>query len=244
MKLFRRITACLSACIIVAGTSLLGYADNSQSGYNSKTDYAIVDMDEYQAYLDSLTDEQRQILEAKERGDFTLADIPGESTNSSARAALIGLPGTFTMYQQIKNDYCGIACVFSALTYINGFSQPQDSLYVYVGNNFSKIPSYMNENQNKCTYFMIAGFSQKTLTDHIKSDIVSWNVPSFLRIERTEKPDWSYETNGHCVLSNGIYDDASRILIADPLGEKAPDTPYFYLKDTETVYKYITHMCW
>lgn len=246
MKLCKRIIACLSAFVIATGgASLSVYAENKTDTPIIGSDSAIVDMNEYREYLDTLTDEQRQIVDAKQQILANMESAPSDGLYTASRAAsLIGLPGTFTIYQQETDTYCIPACIKSALLYIRGISSNQSGIDSEINENFAKIPGYLNERQDKCTYSLTPVSSQSVLTGAIKYDITVCEVPAFLRLSGTKSSTWYYTTYGHCVISNGIYDDLSIILIADPLGERIADCPYFYRKAASEVAAYTTHVVW
>ncbi len=202
-------------------------------------------MDEYQAYLDTLSDEQRQLIEEKEQ---MAAEIEAEQSNkpyaTTGEATLIGLPGVFTMYEQETYRYCGPACIKSALMYITGTSPTQSQINREINETFTNIPEYVNARQDKCLYVFSKPQTKDDITIRIRSDITVDKVPTFLRIVIPEDIEWFYPPTYHCVLSNGIYDDLETILIADPLGGKVKDCPAFYEKPASTIAKITTSICW
>ncbi len=204
----------------------------------------IVDMDEYQRYLDTLTDEELQLIAEKEQMAAEIESAASDGTHTAPRAGtLIGVPGTFTMYQQETDTYCGPACIKSVLMYINGESPSQESIDKAVNRKFSAIPEYVNARQAECYYVLCPDPAVDELTRKIKLDITTFHVPTFLLIA-SRKPTWPHDTDGHCVLSNGIYDDLSTILIADPLGEKDPEIKYFYEMDADDVAYWNRSICY
>ncbi|MBD5156125.1 MAG: hypothetical protein HDT13_00560 [Butyrivibrio sp.] len=241
----KKLAATFAAAVMALSctASLSAYAESTTNNGTFGGDYAIVDLDEYQSYLDTLSDAQLQLIAEKEQLASEIEAEQSVTTYADARGTLIGVPGTFTMYQQETDTYCGNACMKSVLMYTTGSSPTQAEIDTELKNKFSNIPSYANARQSKCFYVHFANPTQSELTSKIKSDITNYKVPAFLRIV-TRKPVWYYDTNGHCVLSNGIYDDVSKILIADPAGDLAPDCPYFYEKPASTVADYTTAICW
>lgn len=225
------------------GASLSAYAESTVNNETFGGDYAIVDLEAYQSYLDTLSDAQLQLIAEKEQLASEIEAEQSIDTNANARGTLIGVPGTFTMYQQETNTYCANACMKSVLMYTIGSSPTQAQIDTELKNKFSNIPSYANARQSQCHYVHHANPTQAELTSRIKADIVNIKVPAFLRIETTDD-DWYYSTSGHCILSNGIYDDVSKILIADPLGDRAPGCPYFYEKQAYEVSERATAICW
>lgn len=231
--------ACLTVLTAIGCASFSAYAENE--GFSG--DHAIVDPDKYQEYLDSLTDEQLQLMEEKERMAAEIESALANRPYAVASNTYHDIPGSFTMYQQETEWLCVPACIKSVLMYVNGNSPTQAAIDWVIRENFSNIPSYINEQQNRCFYLYLKNPTSDELTSHIYSDVSRYKVPTFLRIV-TRKPEWHYDTNGHCVLSNGISDDFLHIRIADPNGGLEPDLPYFYIGETSTVKNFTTTMCW
>lgn len=227
---------------ISCSASISAYAADATSIQSINGDNAVVNVSEYQEYLDTLTDEQKAIVNAKEQ---MVAGVSSNEMYGTTRSSTKhGLSRTFTMYQQETDYYCVPACIKSMLTYVTGSSPSQSTIHDYTQLRFSVIPSYVNERQNATKYLLAESPTQSDLTRRIKSDITTWDVPTFIRIENHYGTNWYYGTDGHCILSNGIYDDLSDILIADPLGNRVTGCPYFYEKDASTVARYTTDMCW
>lgn len=242
----KKLAATFAAAVmaISGGASLSAFATGVDDIQQISGDNAIVDMSGYQEYLDTLTDEQRQLVFEKEQmvDNFVNEQSGGISTLSSG--TLVGVPGTFTMYQQETDTYCAPACIKSVLMYTTGSSPTQASIDRVINREFTNIPSYVNSRQKQCNYVLEDDFTQSDLTRRINIDITSYKVPAFLRIYNHYGTNWYYGTDGHCILSNGIYDDLSTILIADPLGDKVTGCPYFYEKPASVVATYTTHFCW
>lgn len=234
----------MSACVIAAGSAALpAYADNDTDDMEFGGNYAIVDEAEYQEYLDSLTDEQRQFIEAKEQ---MLTELMNESSETymSGRAAMIGLSKPFTIYSQKESIYCGPACVQSVLKYITGDSPEQEEIHDVIQRNFYAIPGYIASIQTKFTYSKYGNPSETALVNCIKTDVANFDVPTFIRIAGTTTTSWYYRTDGHCILSTGVSDDLSTIQIADPLVGLVPDCPGFYSKSAYLVSLFTTDICW
>ncbi len=240
-KIKRFIAACLAAVTTAGCASLLAYAENERFGGN----YAIDDSGEYQKYFDSLTDEQRKIIEEKEKIAADFDSNPFAGMYAATGEAYLDLPGTFSMYQQQTLSYCVPACIQSVLVYINGISPDQGDIYPFVNIYFDRIPGYINPRLTKHTYvFWTAEKIEDRLTYFITQDVAAAKVPTFIRIVVPKNSEWHYETDGHCVLSNGISVDQSMIRIADPNGGLEPDFPTFYRMKSEIVGKYTTSICW
>ena len=239
-KMFKRFAAMGSAMVMAATTSVMVFAQEITDNTAISGNNATVDQNEYQDYLDTLTDEQLQILQSKEQMMKN-----GIEPSIGARAVTkISIPGTFTMYQQETDTYCIPACIKSLLMYVNGQSPSQTAINSDVKMSFTTIPGYVNEFQDKCQYILSTNPSQTNLTTCVYMDIVYDEVPAFLRLSGTTSSTWYYSTSGHCVLANAIYSDKSQIQIADPLGGRVSGCPYFYLKSASTVARYTTHVCY
>lgn len=188
-------------------------------------DNAQVNEAEYYEYYSSLSDEQKKIAEEKE---YLLSHMTEENPKTRE---LIGysLPGSFTMYQQETDTYCGPACVKSALMYINGSSPSQTVINLSIHQDFTKVPNYMNGKQNRCLYIYKSSPTETDLVNCIKMDVVNDSVPAFLRIVSNES-NWKYATPGHCILAKGVITSnaGSYIEIADPWGGKDANVDCFY----------------
>lgn len=117
-------------------------------------DYASIDGSAYQAYLDSLTDKQLQVVREKEKRLDEIEKQIIENQLTSRAVTKYVLPGSFMMYQQETDTYCVPACIKSALIYIIGISQTQSEINSVIKKDFAKIPAYMNLMQNKSTYLL------------------------------------------------------------------------------------------
>lgn len=233
---FKGLSCVIASLLLSAGLGGTNtFADeNSEFGQ----DYAIVNESEYQEYLSTLSDEQLQEISLKES---MMQEIMAQGNTFSTYATKISLPGTFTMYQQETDTYCGPACVKSALMYINDSSPSQTSINRSIKQDFSAIPKYINKRQSRSPYILLTSPTQTNITSTITVDI-RHEIPTFLRLSGTSTPSWYYSTNGHCVLSNAVYSDYSKIQIADPLGDRVSGCPYFYEKNASTVSSYTTHL--
>lgn len=172
------------------------------------------------------------------------ADAAAAKANAGKAAYWITIPGTFTMYQQEKDNYCCDACIKSVLMYTVNTSPSQATIHSNINLDFSKIPAYVNARESQCYYVLVNGPSKSALTSHIKSDCQTWKVPAFLRIYNTSGSNWYYATAGHCIIANGVMSDDSQIQLSDPLGGRVSGCPYFYKKNTSIVSGITTHMCW
>lgn len=246
MKTLKKILAFILVGASLASSAVItAYADENHSDTTASENHAGIDEREYQEYLDSLSDEQLQLVREKEERVKEIEQQIVEKQFITLKSTTIySIPGTFTMYQQETDTYCGPACVKSVLMYINGSSPSQSDINDYIGGKFTTIPRYMNSKQKQCNYLLKTNPTQSSLTAAIFSSIYVDKVPTFLRISGTTRSNWYYATSGHCILAYEIYSDYSKIKIADPLGDRVEGCPYFYLKPASTVAKYTTHVCY
>lgn len=233
MKIIKTMCTLASVAILTSSiNSFNGHAEENSdcSSYNSN-DMAIVNMEDYNQYISSLDETEKQAMTEKYNAMLSLQNQP------VARAVTkISLPGTFIMYQQADDNYCIPACVQSALKYINGSSPSQETIYddmmpflVIGGVAFSDIPEYMNEKIDQ-HYMIVSSPNKDTMLGCISYDIQTDKIPPFLRIEDSSGSYWQYSTDGHCVLSNAFYSDQSKVQIADPLGGLVSGVAYYYEK--------------
>ena len=242
MNIFTKVTCLLSAVtMLIATNPVCASAEEFES--DIRLDNAVVDMSEYHDYLDTLSDEQMEAALEKEALMNSLSMQNGAEIQA-VTATKLSIPGTFTMYQQETDTYCGSACVKSLLMYVNGSSPTQSSINSSINNSFTAIPNYVNSRQSNCQYLLVTSPTQANLQTCVYMDITNDEVPTFLRLNGTSSPSWYYATNGHCVLSNAIYSDKSIIQIADPLGGRVSGCLYFYEKSASTVSSYTTHVCY
>lgn len=242
MNIFTKATCLLSAVAMMMVANPVG-ASAEEFDTDFRSDHAIVDMTEYQDYLDTLSDEEMEAALEKETLMNSLSIQTGAEIQSMT-ATKLSIPGTFTMYQQETDTYCIPACVKSLLMYVNGSSPTQSSINSSINQSFTSIPNYVNSRQSNCQYLLVTSPTQSNLKTCVYMDITNDEVPTFLRLSGTSSSSWYYTTSGHCVLSNAIYSDKSVIQIADPLGDRVSGCPYFYEKNTSTVASYTTHVCY
>ncbi|MBP3380960.1 MAG: hypothetical protein J6K77_08880 [Ruminococcus sp.] len=182
-------------------------------------------------YLDTLSEEEQdkrnRVLQEMERMES--CDI------SVASSYKISVPGTFTMYQQIYNDYCLPACVKSIIHYINGSSEGQEDIardgckdYLY------RARIYLNEHQSQCNYLEQTNPAKHFITSAVYTTINEEKAPCILGINTTLTNNWHYQTEGHAVVVNAIQSDKSKMQIADPLGGYS-NWAYYYEKDADTI---------
>lgn len=235
-SLMKKIAVCVSAAAMLASVgATMASAATVGGNYAKVGDSA--------AYTRSLTKADKAAAAAKD-ADCTKVAAASAKAAAGQAAYKISIPGTFTMYQQETDIYCVPACIKSVLMYTAKKSPSQATIHNYTQLNFTRIPAYVNARENKCRYVLVTSPSLTDLKNKIYYDINTEKCPSFLRIYNRTGANWYYATTGHCILSNAIYSDKSKIQIADPLGKRVSGCPYFYLKSASVVGSYTTHLCW
>ena len=235
----------LVSASLASSSVITAYADENHGNTTASENYAGIDEREYQEYLDSLSDEQKQLVREKEERVKEIEQQIVENQFITPRSTTIySIPGSFTMYQQEADTYCIPACIKSVLMYINGSSPSQSDIDDYTDMKFPAIPRYMNARQKQCNYLWKTNPTEAALKAAIFTSIYNDKVPAFIGISGTTDKNWYYKTSGHCILAYQIYSDYSYIKIADPLGDKVAGCPYFYLKNTSTVARYTYDVCY
>ncbi len=224
----RKIIALVLAAVLLCTFSGMGIPEeSSENPLFDSGDMVRIDMDSYQEYLDSLTEEDLQKIAEKEAMLEAMEDQP-----TTRAATKVSLPGTFTMYRQETSTYCAPACVKSALMYIKGSSPSQASIDSYIQQDFTKIPKYMNDRQSRNYYVLYASPFVSDMFKCFKHDISEKRVPTFFRLYNPSGENWYYGTFGHCLLVNAYYSDFSQAQLADPLGGTVPEWKVFYVKSS------------
>ena len=206
--------------------------------------------EEEQNYLSNLSEEE---LLRKQQKEEQSAEIIRQKKNADSIAAVnatkISLPGTFTMYRQENNYYCVPACVKSVLQYLNGRSDSQTRIAndlgttANYGTDSTKIAPYLNKKQS-FGYDRKAYPSQTSMCNNLYSTVASLKKPALMGIVNPTGNNWSYATNGHCLVINAIYSDMSKIQFADPLGGYRSGYATFYLKTAGVAYSVCREIIW
>lgn len=206
----------------------------------------ILSKQENMEYLAGLSKEEKQIILAKEKLALSL-----EKSNNRKSGSLISLSGSFTLFIQENDAYCVPATIKSILGYINGTSPSQSDIAdaigtsLIIGTSPTTIAPYLNENQNRNYYVYQPNYDMgiNTMCSRIYSAISYSHVPASIGIDTTST-SWFYHISGHSTAVIGIYDDYSKIKLADPAGGLIPGCPSFYIKDASTVYNCCTRLVW
>ncbi len=227
--------ACLAALTAAGCASIQAYA---------VTD----DPADYEAYLETLTDEQLMKIREKEQKHAELVKARLDGTYPvPLTSQMVDLPG-FIIRQQETKRHCGSACIQAALLYIDDYSPTQSYIYSQVGEHFSQIPGFINKEQDIVEYIHVRtpwGTEITKFASYIDLDINTYDTPTFLRIE-TDGRNWPYEArDGHCVCAYGISTDLSAVHIADPYGKFCPvEIDFYYTRPITTLSLCTTAICW
>ncbi|MCL1806356.1 MAG: C39 family peptidase [Oscillospiraceae bacterium] len=183
-------------------------------------------------YLSSLTEEELNII--AEREAITQAYLASSIRAARAPTTWSHLPGTFTLYGQITEYYCGPAVVQSTLHYLNKSTPPSqfqiglDLGTTMFGTDFLKLRPYLNRNQSVINYIHITDLSKTKMEGNFQVDIVVWNVPPIVTLIGSEDEGWRYDSDGHVVMINACRDDRTEFQIADTIiGLYGLPDPYY-----------------
>ena len=243
MNLIKKGLSVCMAIVIGASSAVYAYADTNVREVPCGVIHG--DDSEYKAYLKSLSkDEIKKINEKNARIKAIENQIIKEkSFRAYGESPKISIPGTFTIYQQEKSNYCVPACVKSIMQYINGSSDSQRNIAkclntTSTGTNYVFVPRYLNEYQDKCFYNLDSQPSQTKMLSSFYNAIVYDTSPCMLSIKVDDGDNWDYETNGHSLVVNAIRKNKSKVQFADPIyGTKgAESVPAFYEKKASVVY--------
>ncbi|MCM1530016.1 MAG: hypothetical protein NC093_08495 [Alistipes sp.] len=229
------VCAAVFASAAVVSTTASSESENESGYVYSGVRFHEDEQERFEEYLNSLSEEE---LEKRNR---VLQDAEQSESYSirAANATKISVPGNFTMYQQIYDDYCVPACVRSIINYINGSADSQESIawsgcYLYMDD--ARV--YLNNHQSKCVYVQENYPTKSLMTSVIYQTITNDKVPCMIAISNPSGENWHYSTDGHALVVNAIRSDKSKIQLGDPLGGYN-DWYYFYEKDAGIVSKYI-----
>ncbi|MBP1547761.1 MAG: C39 family peptidase [Oscillospiraceae bacterium] len=232
------VTAMITAISLSLASYPTVYAESKNAEMVSGDYITSTSLNEYQEYLQSLPKEMQIKVQEKHNATKLLSMQP---LARAATATKVTIPGTFSMYRQLEDNYCVPACVQSALGYINSSTPPTQAAIARAmgtsssGTDRTKIPEYMNSQQSKCLYIINTNTTQTSICTAIYNTITNDKVPTFMSIENTTGSNWYYSTSGHCLINNGIYSDYSKILFSDPLGGTQAGYPTFFEKDASVV---------
>ncbi|WP_248759862.1 hypothetical protein [Paenibacillus sp. ATY16] len=98
----------------------------------------------------------------------------------------------------------------------------------------------MNGKQSQVYYIYAASPTQTSMLNDIYYDIVTMKAPSTMGISNPSGANWHYSTTGHSLVVNAIYDDKSKIQIADPLGGTQSGWAVYYEKTAAVAYSVVT----
>ena len=191
--------------------------------------------EEFEAYWNSLSEEEKAFIAEKEAASAQLAEQV-ENQPATRAASKISIPGSFTIYKQEKCNYCVPACLKSVIQYLNGSSPSQSSIAsaLYLkpedkGVKAYRIKPYLDSKVDY-TYVWTMDPSTTQIRDHLYYAVVSQDVPGLMTVCDMGEGVWKYQTEGHCVVVNAVYSDKSRIQVADPLGGSNGRPTFFEIK--------------
>lgn len=198
--------------------------------------------EEYEEYLNSLTDEDLEIIEEKIREAEELARQP------QPRATMINIGGSYTVYQQEQWNYCVPACIKSTLQFINGYSPSQSQIasdldILPIGVVTTKIAPYLNSKISGFTYVQAMSPTKTNMVNWIYSTVSNKKPPSMSIVNLTGQ-NWHYSTEGHRLNIVSIYTDKSIIEFADPLGQTQNGWPYYYTKTADVAHSVCRDVIW
>lgn len=208
------------------------------SGYRSPT------KEEYEAYLQNLSEEELLKIEEKYAEANRLSQMP-----QLLAASKISLPGTFNIYQQETNYYCVPACVKSVLKYLTGQVVSQSSIAQAMGTSSTigttpdKVAPYLNARQN-FYYVWESRPGQTNMCKYLYATVANGNAPALMGIINPSGSNWHYATGGHFLVVNAIYSDMSALQFADPLGGTQTGWPYYYEKGAAFVSSICEDIVW
>lgn len=166
-----------------------------------------------------LSEQQRNILEEKHRlfSEFEKSTISTRGSSNTWSTL-----GTFTIYIQETNYYCGPACVKSVLNFINGSSPLQ--FIVALGCNtttsgtyLADMISYLNSKQTVNVYEGAYQETQTKLARYLYFDINTRGIPCIIGFACSTENGWQYSSNGHFSCVVAARDDRGAFILADPL---------------------------
>ena len=201
--------------------------------------------EEIKAYYSSMSSKQKSALERKTKEAFSFS-----SEKKASYRSMSTIPGSFTIYPQINDNWCGPASVKSILQYINGSSLSQGTYACWMGSDAtqgvttSSLLSCLNAFQSSYNYDQawkcnLTKASMKTL---LKYTTCSAQVPTCMYIATYY--NWFYNTSSHCTVVYGVDDSLDMIQIADPYGGYLPTVPQYYSKSASTCYDVALGITW
>lgn len=212
---------------------LMSFGINAYAGTESETEPEEENGKSYTGVIFDTDRSQEFTEEELERIEEKLASVEAlKNSPVQNRLFKFTLPG-FTIEQQENDIYCVPACVKSSLTYITGKADSQSSIAKDMGTSpdiggtfDTKIAPYMNQKQSRYTYLRSDNPSASSIGLLSYTAIVTNDAPAFICIKATTT-NWLYTTKGHCLNIRSVYTDKSKVEIADPLGGKWLDYPYY-----------------
>lgn len=132
-----------------------------------------------------------------------------------------GLYGGLKLFQQEQNNFCGPACVQTALNYLNGTSPSQWDIAPLIqteasGTYLTNMITFLNYMQSKNRYLMKTTSSREYMASNFRTGIVTYKAPPFCGISCDGTTLWRCKTTGHVFLITSARSDSEFFVIAAP----------------------------
>lgn len=230
-KITRVLSFLIVLSLIISPFSETAKAQTSQSTKNQTlSGNRIPTEDEYMEYFNGLSKDQQNDLLSRKKDAINIFKHKNTQTRSSSV-----LPGSFVMYQQVNDYWCGPATLQAMIRYINGTSVSQNQIASWLGVSPTSgivtwdFTYYLNYFQNQHYYYFVSSNSKNELMGLITNDISSYHVPTGLLIDADSGSGWQYTTpNGHFLASHWINTYYERVGLADPLGGRLSWVSTYY----------------
>lgn len=169
---------------------------------------------------------------------------PRRSTTSTAWEYLPG----FVVYNQQKSDYCGLACVQTALRYVYGTVVQQADLEVgcgYVEDEGTTVPGlydYFYRDHPALQYLMVKDYVGIDLMKDCLSDAIeTYDRPAIIGLYCSTENGWLYTLLGHAVTVYGARADQAYYALGDPwigyINSGITDRPWTYPKSADDLFE-------
>ena len=145
-------------------------------------------------------------------------------------------------FKQKYNYYCGPATVYQTLYYLNKTSPSQDTIASALGTTTdgtdgSKIPTYLNKQQDEVAYTIVSINNASTFRSKIDSAMNN-DYPVVLRVKFSSDSAFGYNTAGHFLNLGGQTAGATQYEMVDPYyGYSSGPSSSAYSLPSEDVYQ-------
>ena len=235
----KKLLSLLFALLLVAGLNTFAFATDSDTATYS----GLLPRDPNDALTaQSLTEEQLAFQAEKQAFFNSLGDTPlGLSSSSEPTRAWKYLSGGFTVYQQIKENYCGPAVVYNTLYKLNGrHPDNQEQIATSLGTNTTgttliKMVYYINPRIRTRIYALQYGGTKTTMVNYLYSGLC-YEMPPMIGVRCSKQAGWKYNASGHALNINGCTTDGVTFNLADPLIGYLGLSGAFYNKSATALY--------